>query len=179
MGPSRDEREMITDYVAGRDDAVRRVHAWIDAAVRAHAPAAPPDRDDLAQEVRARLFEALRRGRFERRASLRTFIDRIARNVAVDVVRARACMAGAASAGSGKGRRGAAGESDVAEAAIGRIHLGRMIDREGREKRRLLEMILLEEMPYADAARRLGLPIGTVKSRVARFRARMTRTRAD
>lgn len=47
------------------------------------------------------------------------------------------------------------------------------LDRLSAEHREVLLLVGLEELPYADAARVLGVPVGTVMSRLSRARERL------
>jgi RNA polymerase sigma-70 factor (ECF subfamily) len=171
------EERLIQEFLQGNPAAVEHLDGWIDGAVRARLPlSARADRADLKQEVRARLIHRLGQGRFDHRASLRTFIDRIARNAAVDLLRASARRRDIASALRVEGARPAARLTP--EARLSQLDLPALLAGQSSAVRRTLEMVLLHEIPYAEAARRLGVPEGTVKSRVARFRGRLARAGA-
>ncbi len=170
-----DEERLIQEFLKGSRAAVERLDGWIDAAVRARFPASPrADRDDLEQDVRARLIHRLGQGGFDHRARLRTFIDRIARNAVVDHLRASARRRDIASALRAAGARPGAHHAPAA-ADFSPADLLGLLHRQSQDVRRTLEMVLLHEIPYAEAARRLGVPEGTVKSRVSRFRTRLSR----
>ena len=51
--------------------------------------------------------------------------------------------------------------------------LDRCLQRLPAEQRAILLLVTLEDMAYADVARVLGIPVGTVMSRLSRARARM------
>jgi RNA polymerase sigma-70 factor (ECF subfamily) len=51
--------------------------------------------------------------------------------------------------------------------------LVRMLERLPVEQRELLLLVVLEDMSYGDAARTLGIPIGTVMSRLSRGREKL------
>ena len=53
------------------------------------------------------------------------------------------------------------------------IDLDRCLQRLPAEQRAVLLLVTLEDMAYADVARVLGIPVGTVMSRLSRARARM------
>lgn len=170
--PKSAEERLIQEFLAGATPAVDRFDAWIDAAVRARLPISlRSDRDDLKQEVHARLFHRLAQGGFDGRASMRTFIDRIARNAVVDGMRAGAKRSDIATALRVAQRH--PGPRNAAPTRISKVDLIGLLQRQSQEVRRTLEMVLMGDVPYAEAARRLGVPVGTVKSRVARFRSRL------
>jgi RNA polymerase sigma factor (sigma-70 family) len=53
------------------------------------------------------------------------------------------------------------------------LDLQAALDRLSPEQREIVVLVALEEMPYADIARTLGVPIGTVMSRLSRGRERL------
>ena len=53
------------------------------------------------------------------------------------------------------------------------IDLDRCLQRLPAEQRAVLLLVTLEDMAYADVARVLGIPVGTVMSRLSRARSRM------
>ena len=172
MPPRSDEERLIEEFLAGSLQAIDRLDAWIAAAVRARLPGSHgADRDDLEQEVRARLVHRLGQGGFDHRASLRTFIDRIARNAVVDSLRAGARRRDIISTLREEEARAGAARSWSAGAT--RRDLIGLVRGQSPALRVTLEMVLLNDIPYAEAARRLGVSVGTVKSRVARFRIRL------
>lgn len=48
-----------------------------------------------------------------------------------------------------------------------------------RDMQEVITLVAMEGLSYADAAVTLGIPVGTVRSRLARARARLQKTRAD
>ena len=66
--------------------------------------------------------------------------------------------------------------NDLATNAAGRLDLDRAFEALGgpdHEDRRLAEAYFREDRPVKDVARRFGIPIGTVKSRLFRIRRRL------
>lgn len=55
----------------------------------------------------------------------------------------------------------------------GALDLARCVQRLPDDQRAVLLLVTLEDMSYADAARVLGIPIGTVMSRLSRARTRL------
>jgi len=73
-----------------------------------------------------------------------------------------------------------AGESDVAvpstqEDALRRDDILGAVGQLPDEQRSVLLLVSIEDVSYAEAARILGIPIGTVMSRLARARARLVK----
>ncbi|MER8010201.1 RNA polymerase sigma factor [Streptomyces sp. NPDC094149] len=113
--------------------------------------------------------------------SLRPWLLGIATNVARSQCRSNRRYRNAASAAAAAN---AAEEQvqDHAEEAVGRLDDRRRIAATvaalsllKRPEREVLTLCLCEGMEYAEAARVLGIPVGTVRSRLSRARARLRR----
>ena len=132
--------------------------------------AALGDRDnaeDLTQETYLRAFAAL--GRFEGRASVRTWLLSIARRVCADAVRSRRrrrLMLTPVDADL-EALTGNDGDDPVAESSA----VTDLLDRLDPDRREAFVLTQLVGLPYADAADVAGCPVGTIRSRVARARA--------
>jgi len=132
--------------------------------------AALGDRDnaeDLTQETYLRAFAAL--GRFEGRASVRTWLLSIARRVCADAVRSRRrrrLMLTPVDADL-EALTGDDGDDPVAESSA----VTDLLDRLDPDRREAFVLTQLVGLPYADAADVAGCPVGTIRSRVARARA--------
>ena len=123
------------------------------------------DADDLTQEVYLRALPAL--VRFRADASARTWLLQITRHVCADHVRRRT-------------RRRAlldrlvqrTTEADVVEAPrTGEIELDEAIEALAAERREAFVLTQVTGLSYAEAAEVCEVPIGTIRSRVARARA--------
>jgi RNA polymerase sigma-70 factor (ECF subfamily) len=155
------------------DTLLRRHYGRIHAVCRRIA-GTTRDADDAAQEAMIRIVRAL--DRFDGRASFATWTFRIATNTALDELRKR-------------GRRPqlhlapGAGDDSRAEPEQADEHAQRHV--EGVADRMAIEGALAElpeefrvpvvmrdvgDLDYAEIAEALGVPIGTVKSRIARGR---------
>jgi RNA polymerase sigma-70 factor, ECF subfamily len=125
--------------------------------------------DDLTQETYLRAFRAL--PAFEGRASVRTWLFSIARRVCADHVRAAA-----------RRRRFEAGSGDAAaptglnrtaniEDATGVVDVADLLARLAPARREAFVLTQVLGLSYLEAAQAAGVPIGTIRSRVARARA--------
>ena len=127
------------------------------------------DADDIVQETFVAAFRGI--ARFDRKSSLRTWLSRIAIKLA-----ARAWN---------KGRRSRAAVSLNTEATVSdprltthsatdrvdrRLDLLEVLPTLTREYREVLVLRELQQMSYAEIAQALGLPQGTVESRLHRGR---------
>jgi RNA polymerase sigma-70 factor (ECF subfamily) len=163
----RDDPELIraaNDGDVGAFEQLVRSHAD---AVYAHAYRFFGDAQaaqDATQEVWVNVYRAL--PEFEGRSAVSTWLFRITRNVCLDMLRA--------------GRRVAApidpvdlhgiASDDTAGDATSRVDLETAMRALSPEDRDAFNAVALFGLPYAEAASALGVPAGTVKSRV--FRAR-------
>lgn len=165
----RDDRELVA---AARDGDV----AAFESLVRSHADAVyghalrffgdPQAAEDVMQEVFVKVYRSL--GSFDERSAFSTWLFRITRNVCLDMFRA------------GKRRPVpvdpvdlVGGQSpDHAQAVVDAAAVEEAMRALQPEDREALGAVTLFGLSYADAATELGVPVGTVKSRV--FRARRT-----
>lgn len=125
--------------------------------------------DDLVQDCLERAV-----GRWHQRrgdGDARTWMFSILHNLALNQLRQRA-------------RRGTPLELDEAgaaalarpaeqEAGLHQRDIVAALDRLPDEQRAVILLVTIEEMSYADAAAALGVPVGTVMSRLSRARARL------
>ncbi|MFF4666704.1 sigma-70 family RNA polymerase sigma factor [Streptomyces sp. NPDC001279] len=133
----------------------------------AHLSADPQSADDLTQETFLRALSSLHR--FEGRSSARTWLLSIARRTVVDSFRHAAA-------------RPRLYDRDDWQSLVERrqprtpgfddgVALAELLTTVPAERRDAFVLTQMLGLPYAEAARALGCPIGTVRSRVARARA--------
>lgn len=136
--------------------------------LRRYARALVGDRaaaDDLVQDTLERALNKLHL--WKRGTDLRAWLFTVMHNVYVNQVRGR--------------REYAALEDHALELQVRATHevaleardLERMLARLPVEQREVLLLVALEDMSYDEAARTLGVPIGTVMSRLSRGRERL------
>ena len=159
--PVSDDEQLLRAAIAGDPDAltwfVRETQAqvWRYCAYlgRGEDPA------DLVQETYARALRAL--PRFEGRSAVRVWLLGIARRVCADAIR------------SARRRRALVARfprsSEVADASDG-VSLDLLLQALPVERREALVLTQVIGMPYADAAAVCRVPVGTIRSRVARAR---------
>lgn len=114
--------------------------------------------DDVTQDTYLRALPAL--AGFRAEASARTWLLAIARRAAADAVRREVRRR------SLPGRRGRDGEDPADEVAMVSL-----LDRLDRDRREAFVCTQLLGLSYAQTAEVTGVPVGTVRSRVARARA--------
>ena len=128
--------------------------------------------EELVQSVMTRLWR--RAGTYDpRRGSVRTWVFVIARSVAVDLHRRRARDVAVGSLGPDRvdagrvdaGRVDAWATSDDLDALLRAEAVRAALDRLGRDHREVLELAYFRSLTQQEIAGRLGVPLGTVKSR--------------
>ena len=137
--------------------------------LRRYARALVGDRDGADDLVQDTLERAVRKFHLWRPGDLRAWLFSIMHNVFVNQLKARRI----------------APEVDIDETQIAApiptvtgIDVGdvqRALSCLAPEQREVLLLIALEDMTYADVSRALGIPIGTVMSRLSRGRERLRR----
>jgi RNA polymerase sigma-70 factor, ECF subfamily len=159
-----DDDELITALAAGEDAALRELFArhapWL--AVRLRAALAPPDVEDVLQETFLAVWKGARA--YRPRGTPQAWMWVIARNQAALLLRRR----GPATMPLEEAHRPGL---DPAEAAMVRADIAAALAGPDGE---LLRLMYVDDRPVAEVAEILGVPAGTVKSRVHRAR-RMVR----
>ena len=115
--------------------------------------------EDLVQETYLRLWNY--RSRYKPTARLSTFLFTIARQVRIDALRRRTCR---------EAREEAWERDRAAEApqpqAMARDDVRWALARLPEPMHEVIELGVMQDLPYAEVAAVLGIPVGTVKSRM-------------
>ncbi|MFN4032429.1 MAG: sigma-70 family RNA polymerase sigma factor [Fimbriimonadales bacterium] len=142
----------------------------------------PTDAEDLLQEAFLRAYQGL--PNFDRRASLSTWLYRIATNLCIDHQRKRARRVQTVSYSAWEDEEGEGGTWEFPdlqtpnpmEAALNR-ELQQVVEHAIEALSPKLKTVLLlydvEELSYEEIARVLNIPIGTVKSRLNHARGQI------
>jgi RNA polymerase sigma-70 factor (ECF subfamily) len=136
--------------------------------LRRYARALVRDRegaDDLVQDT---LERAVRKFHLWRPGDLRAWLFSIMHNVFVNQLKARKISPDMEVDDTFAAPTPGATRSDI-------IDLTRALDTLAPEQREVVLLIALEDMSYADVSRALGIPMGTVMSRLSRGRERLRR----
>lgn len=149
----------------------------------------PASADDLTQEVYVRAMRSMHRFRGD--ASAKTWLFAVARNVAADEIRRRqrrrrfesvTSLADAQRPGTDPhGRRidGQRADADAQQPEVDAWPLQELIDQLEPDRREAFVLTQQLGFSYRDAAATIGVPIGTVRSRVARGREQLIRALQD
>ena len=186
MAASRSDDELVVAAKDGDRDA-------LDALLRRHHPRLralclrltgdPTDADDACQEALVSLVRGL--GRFDGRSTFATWAYRVTTNACLDELRRRRRRPrpgllddGSAMAGPGEtvapgsgGDTGALTGADTGERVAARLDVDAAIARLAPDFRAAVVLRDLCELSYAEIGEVLGVPVGTVRSRIARGRA--------
>jgi len=154
-----DQTSSFEDQLSGLLPRLRRL---------AHALSRDPaDADDLAQ---ATIERALRsRDQWQPGTKLDSWCYRIMRNLWIDTARARA-RKNAREAPEEEGLNIGDDPRDAMEAAVDLKRIMAAMSRLPDEQREIVALILVEGFGYREVSEMLGLPMGTVSSRLVRGR---------
>jgi RNA polymerase sigma-70 factor (ECF subfamily) len=143
------------------------------------------DTDDLLQETFVRAFRFLHR--FDPARPFGPWLMRIGANLARNQLRRRAMRAEVPlEATAGEGEESYEGSWFADFGTLAEVERRRLVDRVrqameslSEELRAVLEMRIMAEMSYKEIAEALGIPIGTVMSRLNRARGQIQTALAD
>ncbi len=121
--------------------------------------------DDLVQDTLARSFDKLHLWRPER--DLRVWLFSVMHNLHVDQGRARRARPEVPLGGEALAAPAPGGPGDVLE----RQRLTQALEWLPAPQKQVLLLVALEQLSYDEVARALGIPVGTVMSRLSRARA--------
>jgi RNA polymerase sigma factor (sigma-70 family) len=159
------ETSVEARFLHGDLEAVGIVIRWIATVISApRFGALRPDWLDLHQEIMGRVIESLRRERYDDSQDFQAYVQAVARYTGLQALGTRRRKGGLQAF---DGERAAGGPS--AEAAIVTSQLTRQVlDQASDGCRGLLKAYFLEQRTYSEIAGSLGVPVGTVKSRLVR-----------
>lgn len=168
---------LVDAFLNGDHQAHAEIRGWVERVVRLRAWGLNRH-DDLVQDVLFVLLRNLGAGRFAGRSSLKTYVERIAKYRSIDMLRRERLRRHQSWEESGEPepahndnpeRRAEAGDETRLAFAV----LSRLPD----ACRMLLKRLLAEDASYEELAREYDVATGTIKSRVARCRARANELR--
>ena len=175
------ERALLSRAAAGDRDARRALfEQYREGAYRTALRITRRDADalDVVQDSFIRAFERL--GEFNFEAGFGTWLTRIVSNRALDLLRARKVRLAASLDGAKDDDRGLDVPGSVENAPSQRLEqaelgarLRRAVDRLPADQRAVFSLYATGEMTYGQIAELLGIPIGTVMSRLYHARRRL------
>lgn len=186
MPDPRDDRALLAAHVAGDREAFgvlfrrHRDRLW---AVALRTTGDPEEAADALQDA---LVSAFRKaGGYRSESAVTTWLHRIVVNACLDRLRRRTVRAADPLPESGSfehavtSREPPPGPARAAELTERRDRVLAALQRISPDQRAALVLVDMEGRPVEEAARLLGVPAGTVKSRCARGRARLAPLLAD
>jgi len=154
----------VSDYEPRIEQHIPRLRRYARALTGERAAA-----DDLVQDTLERAWTKLRLWRPG--SDLRAWLFTVMHNVYVNQVRARASQPPRAHDDEALNIPDRARQTDMLEVRDLDIVLSALPE----EQREVLLLVALEQLTYEETARALGIPIGTVMSRLSRARERLRR----
>jgi RNA polymerase sigma-70 factor (ECF subfamily) len=133
----------------------------------------PEDALDATQEALLAVVRAI--SRFETRAAFTTWLHRVATNAAIDELRRRNRRAVPDAALVERAERVGSGAPAESDAVAARFDVDAALSRIPDEFRVAVVLRDLADLDYAQIASVLDVPVGTVRSRIARGRAALAR----
>ena len=125
----------------------------------------PADADDLVQTAAERMLKS--RAQWQPGSNFDAWAYRVLRNLWIDTARARQRRDKMLAPQEDGLTVGTEGE---AEAMVERRYLMRAMDRLPDEQREAVALVMIEGLAYAEAAKVLEIPVGTLTSRLVRGR---------
>lgn len=122
------------------------------------------DCEDLVQQTFLRLYRY--RSRYVATAKVTTFLFLLARQVWIDELRRRKRQERLVAGLAAEPQTTTVGAEAAEATASGEMDLGRALASLPEGLRQVVELGVYQELPYADIGKILGIPVGTVKSRM-------------
>src|SRR5215203_5028135 len=171
MRADPNEHELMTRAAKGDESAFRRIvelHESAVASVVTGMIGYGDDADDVGQETFVRFLSSL--SKFRGDSSVRTYLTRIAMNLSIDVLKRRKKTLGWIRLGESKSDTNIAApdETGTIEQNDTRARVRSAVDRLDVNGRSVVVLRILEERSTREAAEILGVPEGTVMSRLKR-----------
>lgn len=158
------DRRVIEGYLAGSEPEFRLVEDWVLREIDLRYPRLRSEIEDLCQQVHEKLVTNLRQGRFRSESALRTYVLSVVHYTCIDALRRKFLRDAEAlpedlTAAWGNPYR-------AVQVRDARQILHRVLHHSPEICRRLWRMIFVDRLHYREIGTRLGIPSGTVKSRV-------------
>jgi len=174
---SRDaDAERVTGYSRGDAGVFAEVDRWLRVELVPRYPRLRGEHEDLIQTVHGKLLANLRAGRFEGRSSLRSYVTGIAHRTAIDRLRELYRDRALSESMSGNPAPPEANPYRQLESRDEQRMLYQVLLSLPESCRVLWRMVFVERLDYEAIARRLSIPVGTVKSRMFHCRQKAMTT---
>jgi RNA polymerase sigma factor (sigma-70 family) len=169
---STEDASRIARYLEGDPDTYQEVNNWIQVELRRGYPRLAGEWEDLGQTVHGKLLVELRAGRFEGRATLRTYLVGIVHRTALD--RLRLLYRDRALSESLSDPDDVHEDNPYRQIVVrDEVRLAhRVVMSLPKSCRELWKRVYLDKLSYEDVGRDLSIPPGTVKSRMWHCRSK-------
>jgi RNA polymerase sigma-70 factor (ECF subfamily) len=137
------------------------------------------DWEDLRQEIQTRVLRNLKRGSFQGRSTLHTYVHRISKNVAIDHSRQAFRRREIKLDPLEEKLPEKLDFSRDSRQAVAKDLLARILSRLSAEDRTLVRLVFELHYSYDEVSRELAIPEGTVKSRMSRCKDRLLKLRRE
>ncbi len=174
QGPLDEDRDLVDRARAGDarafEDLVRRHQQRVVRLARAFVPE-PADAEDVAQEAFLRVYRGL--ARFRGASTFRTWLQQVVVNAARTHRRATLTRRARFGADADSASTDVPGPDRVEPALIARDRVERALNTLPQDLREAVVLRDVEGLDYREIAELLGVPMGTVESRIFRGRQRL------
>ena len=172
----RDARR-IDDFLHGDPATCREIEGWVARIVRLRAWRLRRDAD-LVQDILFELLRNLGAGRFAGRSALKTYVERVAKYRCIDALRRERLRRHLSWEESGEPEPAHFDHPERRAEADQAVRLAQtVLSLLPAACRQLLKRLLVEDVSYEELAGEMDVATGTIKSRVARCRARANELR--
>lgn len=172
------DREIIDGFLKGDPQSHSMVEEWINSVLRASSGNPGVSSQDIARDTIEKLFRNLCEGKFRFDASLKTYVQRIARYTMIDEMRGKRFTR----TDNNFTIDGARDPGDLFKVFEDDEELRlfrRIVNRMDEGCRNLWRLIFHEELPYREVAAQLNISEGAVKTRVLRCKQKAIEIRKD
>lgn len=166
---SEDDDVLILEYIKGRPEALQEIGRWIAKSADSRHWGLHNHRDDIFQEVHARLHRNLVGDKFRRGSSLKTYVSQITKYTCIEFLKKKIRYS-AVDLDAVEVVDTNPDPEQILEAAEKRELAAEALAGLPKGCRQLFEMIFERKIPYQQISRLLDVAEGTVKSRAWRCR---------
>lgn len=178
-GARSEDLELMRRIASGEHRALEELYARHQLALFGYLLGLSPDRETAEEILQDTLLAVWRSaGSYEGRSPVRTWLIGVARRQAHDALRRRALpVEDGVDLESVPSREPGPEELTLARVTARELEAG--IRRLSPEHRQAIVLVLVEGLSYEQAARELGIPVGTVRSRLNAARRRLSAIHGD
>jgi RNA polymerase sigma-70 factor (ECF subfamily) len=170
-------RRLVEGFLQGRPREYFEITNWINEVVKNEYWGLREHWEDIIQDVKLKLYINLKQKRFRHTSSLRTYVSRIAKYTCIDYLRKKYRRQELSTDASDFDIKE---EADLFNKLLQKEQeeIFRQVFRQLSEMcQKVLRLAFLEKQPYKAISLKLGIPEGTLKSRISRCIEKAVRLR--